>query len=40
MPDGIGNCIFLNDITRQEINAALYSLNDWIPVKNDPILER
>jgi len=40
MPDGIGNCIFLNDITRQEINAALNSLNDWIPVKNDPILER
>ncbi|OGS92929.1 MAG: 2-epi-5-epi-valiolone synthase [Gallionellales bacterium RBG_16_56_9] len=40
MPDALGNCIFLNDITRQEIDTSIRSLNDWISVKNEPILER
>lgn len=32
MPRGIGNCIFLNDITRDEIESASKALSDWIPV--------
>lgn len=40
MPDSLGNCIFINDITYQEIESAVKNLNDWISIKNDPILER
>lgn len=32
MPCGIGNCIFLNDITKEEIESAAKALSDWIPV--------
>jgi hypothetical protein len=40
MPDSLGNCVFINDITYQEIESAVKNLNDWISIKNDPILER
>lgn len=40
MPNSLGGCIFLNDITQKDIESALEALNDWIPLKNDPILER
>lgn len=32
MPCGIGNCIFLNDITKEEIESAAKALSNWIPV--------
>ena len=35
MPHGLGNCVFLNDITRQEIESALCSLKNWITVKHE-----
>ena len=40
MPDGIGNCVFLNDIRQEEIESATLMLKNWITVKNDEILER
>ena len=29
MPDGIGNCVFLNDITREEIETAIAQLMEY-----------
>ena len=40
MPDGIGNCVFLNDIRQEEIESATLMLKNWITVNNDEILER
>lgn len=34
MPDGIGNCIFLNDITRQEIEMAVERLTRYSILEN------
>lgn len=39
MPDTLGNCVFVNDITSQEIETSIKMLNHWISVENDPILE-
>ncbi len=35
MPCGIGNCVFLNDINMEEIEAAVKTLKDWIPVNHE-----
>ncbi len=40
MPDGIGNCVFLNDVRLDEIESAVNLLKNWILVKNDGIRER
>ena len=40
MPHSLGNCVFLNDISRQEIAASITALNDWIDVSNESELER
>ena len=37
MPGGIGNCVFLNDINMDEIEAAVKTLKDWIPVNHEII---
>lgn len=38
MPDTLGNCVFVNDITPQEIESSIQMLDDWMSV-NDRILE-
>jgi 3-dehydroquinate synthetase len=38
-PDGLGKCIFINDIRLDEILAAVKSLTEWLAVKNDKIRE-
>ena len=40
MPDGIGNCVFINDVGRDEILLAVKNLEDRIMVNNDEIHER
>jgi 2-epi-5-epi-valiolone synthase len=40
MPDGMGNCIFLNDVRLLEIESAVKTLKNWINVKHDEIYER
>ncbi len=35
MPHGIGNCVFLNDINMNEIESAVKTLRDWIPVNHE-----
>lgn len=35
MPNGIGNCVFLNDISMVEIESAVKTLKDWIPVDHE-----
>jgi 2-epi-5-epi-valiolone synthase len=37
MPQGIGNCVFLNDINVGEIESAVKNLEDWIIVKHEII---
>jgi 3-dehydroquinate synthase len=37
MPDGIGNCIFLNDINMNEIESAVKALGNRIPVNHEII---
>ncbi|MBL0344469.1 sedoheptulose 7-phosphate cyclase [Candidatus Villigracilis affinis] len=37
MPNGIGNCVFVNDINADEIESAVKNLEDWIAVKYDHI---
>ena len=39
MPNSLGDCIFVNDITPQEIEASIKTLDRWIPAENDRILE-
>ena len=40
MPDSLGNCIFLNDIARWEIQSSIRALNDRTGARSEPILER
>lgn len=40
MPNGIGRCVFLNDITRGELDAALHQLLARINLQDEPLLER
>lgn len=40
MPDGIGNCVFLNDVRLDEIESAVKMLKNWMLVKHDEIYER
>ncbi len=35
MPCGIGNCVFLNDINMEEIEAAVKTLKEWMPVNHE-----
>lgn len=35
MPCGIGKCVFLNDITFDEIESAVKALRDWLPVNHE-----
>ena len=37
MPNGIGKCVFVNDINADEIESAVKNLEDWIAVKYDHI---
>ncbi|MDP1548151.1 MAG: sedoheptulose 7-phosphate cyclase [Anaerolineales bacterium] len=37
MPDGIGGCVFLNDIKACEIETAVKTLKDWITIKHEII---
>jgi 3-dehydroquinate synthase len=37
MPRGIGNCVFLNDITASEIESAVKLLEDWMTIKHEII---
>lgn len=40
LPDGIGNCVFLNDVRLDEIQSAVKMLKNWIMVSHDEIHER
>ncbi len=40
MPNSIGSCVFVNDITRKELESSIAALNDWMSFENEPILER
>ena len=40
MPDGIGNCVFINDIKPDEIQSATRMLKNRMVVKRDEIRER
>lgn len=40
MPDSLGNCVFLNDIARQEIESSINALNERTGVQSEPILEQ
>ena len=40
MPDGIGNCVFINDIKPDEIQSATRMLKNRMVVKHDEIRER
>jgi 3-dehydroquinate synthetase len=37
MPHGIGNHVFLNDVTEDEIKTTVNVLEEWVAVKNDVI---
>ncbi|MBV6271368.1 sedoheptulose 7-phosphate cyclase [Alcaligenaceae bacterium CGII-47] len=39
MPNALGSCVFVNDITEQEIRSSIQMLNDWKIPENDRILE-
>lgn len=39
MPNALGSCVFVNDITQQEISSSIQMLNDWKAPENDRILE-
>lgn len=40
VPDSLGNCTFLNDIARREIESSIRALDDWMSVRDEPVLER
>ncbi|MBS0570847.1 MAG: 2-epi-5-epi-valiolone synthase, partial [Proteobacteria bacterium] len=40
LPTAIGQCTFVDDITRAELDAALAALRARIPVSHEPALER
>jgi len=40
MPNGIGKCVFLNDIRLDEIELAIKMLKNWMMMKNDAVYER
>lgn len=40
MPAGLGRCVFLNDITRAELDAALPALRARMEASHEPALER
>ena len=40
LPDGIGSCTFVNDITRAELDAALHALHARPKDSHEPALER
>jgi 3-dehydroquinate synthase len=40
MPAGIGNCVFLNDVRLDEIEATVNLLKNWITVNHDEVHER
>ena len=35
LPNGLGECVFVNDICRDEVELSLKNLEDWITVKHD-----
>jgi 3-dehydroquinate synthetase len=35
LPNGIGNCVFINDITLDEIQSAANKLKNWMAVENE-----
>lgn len=37
LPQGLGDCIFVNDICRHEIESAIKNLEEWIAIKHDHI---
>ncbi|MDE1886952.1 MAG: sedoheptulose 7-phosphate cyclase [Gammaproteobacteria bacterium] len=39
LPESLGNCVFLNDIRRQEIESCIRSLNDRVGKENEAKLE-
>ncbi len=39
LPNTLGGCVFVNDITQQEIEFSIQMLNDWKAAENDQILE-
>ncbi|WEN15828.1 sedoheptulose 7-phosphate cyclase [Rhodanobacter sp. AS-Z3] len=39
LPDGIGRCVFVNDITAAELSSAITLLRDRTTRKNEPVLE-
>ncbi|MEO7031172.1 MAG: sedoheptulose 7-phosphate cyclase [Herbaspirillum sp.] len=39
MPDGLGNCVFLNDIQPQEITSSITLLDHWTTLENERIHE-
>ncbi len=40
VPCGIGDCVFLNDITRREIESSVQALHDWSKVPHAAIRQR
>ena len=40
VPDAIGGCVFLNDITRREIDASIRALDARTRVQSEPALQR
>ncbi len=40
VPDSLGGCVFVHDLSRQEIAAAVAALEDRTQVANEPELER
>lgn len=40
LPDGIGNCVFINDVRLDEIQSAVKILGNQVVVKNDELRER
>lgn len=39
LPAAIGECVFVNDITRAEIEASINTLNDWTTASHDRFAE-
>lgn len=39
VPDSIGSCVFLNDISRQEIESSIAILGNWVCVHREPAFE-
>ena len=39
MPDALGHCVFLNDITRREIESSVRALNEWMRLQNAAVIE-